>query len=96
MNARYHGFINKCFRDPSGRIVVAQAPNMPLWVFIATSVAAHFVQSTGWRDGLRITATIALIIWSLLEIFQGVNYFRRALGLVVLSLCAASIVQMLR
>jgi len=35
----------------------------------------------------------ALITWSLLEIFKGVNYVRRALGLLVLVLAVASLVK---
>ena len=33
---------------------------------------------------------VALVIWCLLEIVRGVNYFRRALGLIVLLLIIAT------
>ena len=34
--------------------------------------------------GLDFVAVASLTVWSLLEIFQGVNYFRKGLGVVVL------------
>ncbi len=72
------------FRDGrTGRITVAQAPNIPLWIFIATVVARVFVSNGSGRTALNWIATLSLGWWSLDELFRGVNPWRRLLGLVV-------------
>ena len=43
--------------------------------------------------GLDVIAFGSLFIWAGLELFQGVNYFRRALGLLVLVGLTASKIQ---
>ena len=68
------------FRDKSGKIVLGQAPNSAIigWaVFAALGYFTH-LQLLGW------IGTTFLLAWALMEIFQGVNYFRRLLGLTVL------------
>ena len=42
------------------------------------------------RTGLEIIVLIAFVVWGLTELFQGVNYFRRSLGLIVLIAMIAS------
>jgi hypothetical protein len=74
--------IDWLFRDRrTGRIVVAQAPNLPLWIFLATVVARWFVdESTGAFDVLRGVALAALGWWAVDEVVRGVNPWRRFLG----------------
>ena len=71
----------KFFQDKHGNTVIAQTANLPLIAWLALVVINFFVHSAilGWL------ATAFLFIWALLEIFQGVSYFRRLLGLVVLA-----------
>ncbi len=57
----------------TGRLVVAQWPNVPLWIFLVARVLS-----------VELVATIALAVWTLLEVGKGVNPFRRGLGAVVL------------
>jgi hypothetical protein len=64
----------------TGKITIAQWPNIPLWGFIAATGLHIFVS---W-DPLKWVATLALAIWAALEIVKGVNPFRRAVGAVVL------------
>jgi hypothetical protein len=54
-------------------------------------VVAIFAPGKRVSDYAWTAGAAALIIWSLLEIFRGVNYFRRVLGLVVLLVTVASI-----
>lgn len=62
-----------------------QRPNIWLIGWVVLTLTSLFAFSRGrTADILGIAGTASLIIWSLLEIFRGVNYFRRALGLVVL------------
>jgi hypothetical protein len=55
------------------RFVVVQFPNAPLLVGLLGVVV-----------GIRWLATIGLCVWAVLELLQGVNWFRRVLGLTFL------------
>lgn len=75
--------LDKVFRDQSGRIVLWQWPNIPLICWGLLKVAA--MVSTGHlQSALSNSSTAFLFAWAYLELTQGVNYFRRALGAVVL------------
>ena len=77
----------------TGRVTLAQWPNLALWVFIATLIAQQFCEAIGpLETTLRILGTIALIVWASDEIARGVNPFRRILGAAVLALTIAGLV----
>jgi len=76
--------VDKTFRDDEGNIVIAQMPNLPLIVWIVTSLLTLVFTSGKINTLLDLVAYGSLFTWAWLELFQGVNYFRRALGLVVL------------
>jgi hypothetical protein len=75
---------DKIFRDSDGKIVVAQMPNLPLIVWIAASLLKLVFTTGVGNTVLDAVAFGSLFTWAWLELFQGVNYFRRALGLGVL------------
>jgi hypothetical protein len=76
----------------TGRITVAQWPNVSLWVFIATSIALRFIRPTGTTETvLRAAADVALVVWAIDELARGVNPFRRILGAAVLLLTIANL-----
>jgi hypothetical protein len=77
-------WFDRFFRDKNGNIVIIQPPNLPIIIWsIASFLQLIFI--TGIiHVGLETIALIAIFIWSVAEIFQGVNYFRRSLGLLVL------------
>jgi hypothetical protein len=83
-------FISQSFRwiflnRRTGRITVAQWPNISLSVFILSSIALHFLQPQGtFRSVIRAIADVTLIIWAVDEVLRGVNPFRRILGAAVL------------
>jgi hypothetical protein len=82
---------DKFWRDHHGSMVVFQMPNVWLiaWLVlevVSLLVASHRVEIVSWW-----LATAALAVWALLEIFQGVNYFRRLLGLIVALLTLLSV-----
>lgn len=70
------------FRDrATGRYVVAQWPNLPLWLFLAGTVVSLLLPLTGVMEmALRLGTAAALLWWALWEVLQGVNPFRRILG----------------
>lgn len=75
---------DKIFRDSDGNIVLAQMPNLPLIVWI-TAILLKLVFTTGVVNTVLEALTFgSLFTWAWLELFQGVNYFRRALGFGVL------------
>lgn len=76
--------VDKIFRDPDGNIVIAQAPNLPLIVWGVASLLELILTTGKVNIGLNALAFGALFTWAWQEIFEGVNYFRRSLGFVVL------------
>jgi hypothetical protein len=77
--------VDKVFRDNEGNIVIAQMPNLPLIVWIVTSILALIFTTGKINTLLDVLANGSLFTWAWLELSQGVNYFRRALGLIVLA-----------
>jgi hypothetical protein len=77
-------FFNQVFRDTEGKMVLAQMPNLPIIVWIGASLLKIIFTTGRINIGLDILAFGSLFTWAWEELFQGVNYFRRALGFVVL------------
>lgn len=86
VNSAVRNATNWMFRDrTTGKIVIAQRPNLPLALWIACVVAGWLVHPTGhWSTVLKTAGTIALVIWAGDEVARGVNPWRRALGVGVL------------
>jgi len=59
-------------------------PNLPLLVGLAATSLQLILPSSDLKTAIDLVAFGALFTWAWQEIFKGVNYFRRALGLVVL------------
>ena len=83
-------WFDRFFRDKNGNIVIAQPPNPPLFVWAIASVLQLIFKTGAIHTGLDIIALIAIGVWAVAELFQGVNYFRRSLGLIVLVATIAS------
>lgn len=73
---------NWAFRDrATGRIVIAQRPNVPLVLWLGCETTNRVVQSFGGRStALPAAGRVALAIWAVDEIVRGVNPWRRLLG----------------
>jgi hypothetical protein len=84
LNSMENSLFDRTFRDSEGKIVLAQTPNLPLLVWGAASLLQFLVTSGKFHTGLELIAFGSLFTWAWQELFEGVNYFRRALGLVVL------------
>jgi hypothetical protein len=76
---------DKFFRDSNGNIVIAQPPNLPIIVWGVTSLLKLIFTSGLINIGLNLLAFGSLFTWAWEELFQGVNYFRRVLGFIVLA-----------
>ncbi|MFC1649525.1 hypothetical protein ACFL2C_02300 [Patescibacteria group bacterium] len=68
------------FRDKKGKVVIAQWPNWPLSLaiifFVLQYVSNPVIQAVGFWGLIT-----SLFYWSYLEIFHGVNTFRKVLGI---------------
>jgi hypothetical protein len=80
---------DKVWKDKNGKVVVWQNPNAWLIAWAVIDVAS-LLTNGGISNVLWWIGTIDLGIWSLLEIVLGVNYFRRALGVLVFLLVVAT------
>ena len=76
--------LDKIFREREGKVVLAQIPNLPLIVWIVASLLRLIFTTGKVNIGLEAIAFGSLFTWAWEELFQGVNYFRRALGFLVL------------
>lgn len=65
----------------TGRITVAQWPNPPLWIYIAAVALRRVVPSSGAAPTVvHAVGSAALAWWAVAEVLQGVNPWRRLLG----------------
>jgi hypothetical protein len=99
MPADRHRYANrdlwdKIWRDEHDDIVIWQWPN-PWLIAWALLTLVSLVTLGKVSDVFTWIATVSLIIWSLLELFIGANYFRRALGALVLVFSIMMIVKIL-
>jgi hypothetical protein len=81
---------DKLFKDSSGKIVIAQMPNLPIIIWAVASLLKVVYKTGKINLGLDILASVSLFVWAGQELFQGVNYFRRGLGAIVLIALIAS------
>ena len=72
------------FKDKNGKVIIAQKPNLPIIVwffsFILSKLPIH-------PTLIHLTEAIsfgAIFTWAWMEIFSGVNTFRRILGVIVI------------
>lgn len=79
-----NSLFDQTFRDNEGNIVIAQPPNLPLIVGVTSSLLTLIVPNGSLNISLGAVAFGSLFTWAWLELFDGVNYFRRVLGLLVL------------
>lgn len=85
LEAKETTLFDRTFRNSEGKIVLAQMPNLPILVGLAATLLQLILPSGKIQTGLDLVAFGALFTWAWQELFEGVNYFRRALGLVVLT-----------
>jgi hypothetical protein len=85
---------DRTWKDKNGRVVLWQTPNAWLigWA-VLTTVSLFFTGRTA--DILSGLASAGLITWSLLEVFRGINYYRRVLGFAVLTYALAALLKSL-
>jgi hypothetical protein len=91
-------FFDWLFRSrQTGRITIAQFPNVALWIFLATVVVRRAAPlSDSGRTAVDAVALAALAWWALDEVLRGVNPWRRLLGLGGCALVVTGVVSLVR
>ncbi|NEP17064.1 MAG: hypothetical protein F6J97_09165 [Leptolyngbya sp. SIO4C1] len=84
---------DRVFRDENGNVVIAQPPNPPIITWAVASVLTLLPITDNLQTALSVVSFGALFTWAWQELFDGVNYFRRSLGLIVLLGAIASKLQ---
>ena len=77
-------FYDKCFKDKQGKIALTEQANAPIIVAVISAIPALLVSGNIFGTIAALVSFGAFFTWSWLEIFDGVNYFRRVLGVVVM------------
>lgn len=78
----------------TGEITIAQRPNASIIVFaVAWLLRRIFEPSGALGTALDVVVTVALVVWSLDELFRGVNPWRRILGASVLAFVVVELVR---
>jgi hypothetical protein len=77
--------IDRVFKDSDGHWAIWQWPNIPLYGWLGCKLLSIAIPQHKLQTGLSELSTAILFTWAFLELTSGVNYFRRALGLVVLA-----------
>ncbi len=93
-HGRQQDIWDRIWKDKKGHIVIWQTPNAWLIGWAVLTVLSLLVNGRT-ADFFSAIGSLSLIVWASLEVFKGVNYFRRALGLVVLIFSIASLVKSL-
>lgn len=85
-HAGHRSLVDRLFRnDETGRVVIVQAPNLPLWIYLVATAVRMALHPTGAvGKAVTLISTAALVWWSVVEIGWGSSLFRRLLGAVVL------------
>ena len=76
-------FLDKCFKNKDGINTLGQKPNLPIIIWLICVVLSQITSGNLYRT-IDLIGYGALFTWAWLEIFYGVNYFRRILGFSVL------------
>jgi hypothetical protein len=79
-----HTLLDQVFRDTSGKVVLIQPPNLLIVVWLGSTLLPMIFAVGRIGIGLDAVAFGCLFAWAWEELFQGVNYFRKGLGLLVL------------
>jgi len=83
-------FNEKFWHNDRGQVVVWQKPNIYLATWGIITVVNWFLPLDWIEKSLGFVSLIAIIVWGVLEVYSGTNYFRRLIGALVLLAILAS------
>ncbi len=73
-------FLKRFFQDDNGEYVVAQWPNLPVYMIMASSLLSRLNIGSAAHRLFELTTFGSIFLWAYLEITQGNSPFRRVLG----------------
>jgi hypothetical protein len=79
-------FKDKCFKDKRGNVVIGQTPNLALTVAMISLLIGVFLDEGLVSEFIDVVTFGTFFTFAWLELFQGVNYFRRLYGFIVLAI----------
>lgn len=83
---------DKIWKNKDGDVVIWQMPSIPLIAWAVLTIIS--IVTLGKASNVFLwLGDAALVIWSVLEMVKGANYFRRVLGLVVFGMSVLLIVK---
>lgn len=92
LNKDIKKLFNLVFRDKNNHVVIWQFPNIPIIGWFVFMLLSKVLTDDNLKTNMGYISTAFLFTWAYLELVQGVNYFRRCLGLIVLLGVIVSIV----
>jgi hypothetical protein len=81
---------DRIWKNKHGEVIIWQNPNIPLIAWMILTLLSIFTVGE-FSNITWYLALITLLLWCGLEVFKGVNYFRRCLGVIVLLIIVAAI-----
>jgi hypothetical protein len=88
----FNKLVDKIFRDKQGIVTIGQSPNLVLISFLLFTILAMIFRRGDSGYLCKALVFGSIFTWSYLEIFDGANYFRRILGIVIMILSLMSAV----
>ena len=77
--------LKNLFITSEGKKVIVQSPNVPIVLFLIFTAGYWMFSDMQYSTLLQVLARGSLTIWAGLEAAQGVNTFRRLLGVAALA-----------
>ncbi len=77
-------FVDRVYKDKNGKVVIVQFPNLPIITWFVCALITKLLSGSSISPLVSFVGTGALFTWAWLELFDGVAYLRRLLGLMVL------------
>lgn len=76
--------MQKLFQDNTGKYIIAQPPNVPVYIILLAWLAKSVITSGAGHDLAAFIMHAAVFLWAYLEIMYGESPFRRTLGVTVM------------
>ena len=90
MATRVNALLRGFFTDGHGHVVLVQWPNSPLIGGVVFKSLSLVLADGSLRSGCGQIGTALFFTWAYLEATEGVNYFRKCVGLIVVITIAAN------
>jgi hypothetical protein len=68
-----------------GKVIIWQSPNLLLWLWISIKALVLFIDDGNFKNNLGNLSGAILFAWAFLELTQGDSYFRKLLGLIIIT-----------